>query len=66
MANKVYEIITQKYENSVVDNITYLDALSKKVYNQFLYKQALYEYEIAKANYYFNSGIDYSLFLDSI
>jgi hypothetical protein len=38
-------------------NITYLDALSKKIYNLALYKQALNDYEIAKANYYFSSKV---------
>lgn len=59
MANSVYDIIKTKYENSVVDNITYLDALSKKTINKALYNQALNNYEIAKANYYFTSGVDY-------
>jgi len=59
MANSVYEAIKNKYENGVVDNITYLDALSKKIYNLALYKQALNDLEIAKANLYFKSGVDY-------
>ena len=59
MGKSVHEIITIKYQNGIVDNITYLDALSKKVFNEALYKQALNDYEIAKANYYFNSGVDY-------
>ncbi len=59
MAMSVYDIILTKYQNGVVDNIAYLDALSKKTINRALYNQALNNYEIAKANYYFNSGIDY-------
>jgi len=59
MANSVYDIIKTKYQNGVVDNITYLDALSKKTINKALYNQALNNYEIAKANYYFSSGVDY-------
>ncbi|SFV75375.1 Probable outer membrane component of multidrug efflux pump [hydrothermal vent metagenome] len=59
MAQSVYDIVSDKYENGIVDNITYLDALSKKVINEAIYKEALYEYEIAKANYYFYSGINY-------
>jgi len=59
MANSVYDIILTKYQNGIVDNITYLDALSKKTINRALYNQALNNYEIAKANYYFNSGVDY-------
>jgi len=59
MANSVYDIILTKYQNGVVDNIAYLDALSKKTINQALYNQALNNCEIAKADYYFSSGIDY-------
>ena len=59
MANSVYDIIKVKYENGVVDNIAYLDALSKKIYNLALYKAALNDLEIAKANYYFKSGVNY-------
>ena len=63
MGNSVYSMIKTKYQNGIVDNITYLDALSKKIYNIALYKQALNDYEIAKANYYFASGVDYKLVL---
>ncbi len=59
MAKSVYEIVKTKYQNGIVDNITYLDALNKKTTNMALYKQALNDYEIAKANYYFSSGVDY-------
>ena len=59
MAISIYDIILTKYQNGIVDNIAYLDALSKKTINRALYNQALNNYEIAKANYYFNSGIDY-------
>jgi len=59
MGDSVYDIVKIKYQNGIVDNITYLDALSTKIYNTALYKQALNDYEIAKANYYFSSGVDY-------
>jgi len=59
MANSVYEAIKNKYENGVVDNIAYLDALSKKIYNLGLYKKALNDLEIAKVDLYFKSGVDY-------
>jgi len=59
MANSVYKTVKVKYENGVVDNIVYLDALRGKIYNQAMYKQSLNDYEIAKANYYFNSGKNY-------
>lgn len=65
MGQSVYDIIKIKYNNGIVDNITYLDALSKNVYNQALYKQALNDYEIAKANYYFSSGVNYKDILKS-
>ncbi len=57
-AKSVYKIIFTKYQNSVVDNIAYLDALSQLTLSYAQYKQALYDYEIAKANYYFASGFD--------
>jgi len=65
MGESVYEMVTVKYQNGIVDNITYLDALSKKVYNTALYKQALNDYEVAKANYYFSSGVDFKKVLES-
>jgi outer membrane protein TolC len=65
MGESVYEIVSLKYQNGIVDNITYLDALSKKIYNLALYKQALNDYEIAKANYYFSSGVDFEEVLNS-
>ena len=37
---------------------------SGKVTNEAMYKQALYEYEIAKAKYYFDSGVDYGEIVD--
>ena len=63
MGNSVYDMVKIKYQNGIVDNIAYLDALSKKIYNIALYKQALNDYEIAKANYYFSSGKDFETFL---
>jgi len=59
MGNSVYDMIKEKYQNGIVDNITFLDALSKKSYNISLYNQALNDYEITKANYYFASGKSY-------
>ncbi len=63
MANSLYQIILAKYQNGLVDNITYLDALSKKTINQALLNQALNEYQIAKADYYFNSGLSIEEFI---
>lgn len=63
MANSVYNTIKIKYENGLVDNITYLDALSKKIYYIALYKQAQNELQIIKMEYYLKSGIDYKKLL---
>jgi len=65
MGESVYNIVKVKYENGIVDNIAYLDALSKKIYNEALYKESLNEYEIAKATYYFSSGVDYKKLINS-
>ena len=58
-AKSVYKIIKTKYQDGVVDNIAYLDALSKLTIAKAQYATSLNDYEIAKANYYFNSGRDY-------
>ena len=65
MGESIYNIVKVKYENGIVDNIAYLDALSKKIYNEALYKESLNEYEIAKATYYFSSGVDYKKLIES-
>ncbi len=65
MGDSLYDMVKIKYQNGIVDNITYLDALSKKTYNKALYRQALNDYEIAKANYYFSSGVNYKKILES-
>ncbi len=65
MGDTIYDMVKIKYQNGIVDNITYLDALSKKTYNKALYRQALNDYEIAKANYYFSSGVNYKNVLKS-
>ena len=66
MAQSVYKIIETKYKNGIIDNITYLDALSKKTINQALFDKALNDYEIAKANYYFASGVNYTSILHKL
>jgi len=65
MGESVYEMVNVKYKNGLVDNITYLDALSKKTYNEALYKQALNEYEITKAAYFLSSGVDFHTLIKS-
>jgi len=66
LATSVFEIIEKKYQNKIVDNIIYLDALSKKTIAKTTYEQALYEYEIAKANHYFKSGNNYEQMFDEL
>jgi outer membrane protein TolC len=63
MANSVYNTVKIKYENGLVDNITYLDALSKKIYYTALYKQAQNELQIIKMDYYLKSGVGYKKLL---
>jgi hypothetical protein len=40
----------------IVDNVTYLDALTEVTLSQARYKETLYDYEIAKSIYYFYAG----------
>ncbi len=65
-AKSTYDIIKTKFQNGIVDNITYLDALSKMTLYSAQYHQALNEYEIAKANLYFSSGLEYKEILKLI
>lgn len=59
MSKIVYKSARAKYQNGMINIITYLDALSKRTINQALYYKALNDYEISKANYYFISRSDY-------
>ncbi|MDD5359334.1 MAG: TolC family protein [Sulfurovaceae bacterium] len=55
-AESTYDIITQKYEAGLVDNVSYLDALNIKSSAMSRYKTALYDYEIAKSLFYYYAG----------
>jgi outer membrane protein len=55
-AESTYEIVTQKYEAGLVDNVSYLDALNAKSSAMSRYKTALYDYEIAKSLFYYFAG----------
>jgi len=55
-ARSSYEAIKKKYEAGVVDNVTYLDALSQRTMALARYQATRYDYEIAKAVYYFYAG----------
>ncbi len=52
-AQSVYKSIKAKFNAGIVDQITYLDALSQKTASQARFKKAQNDYEIAKANFYF-------------
>jgi outer membrane protein TolC len=66
MGNSVYDIAQTKYENGIIDNTAYLYALSQKIYYMALYQQALNNFEIAKAEYFFASGVEYRSILDTL
>lgn len=55
-AKSTYESITKKYNNGIVDNIVYLDALTTYTEAQATYEESLYNLELAYAlHYYYNS-----------
>lgn len=57
-SDKTYEAINIKFHANVVDNISYLDALSNKYDAQALLRVAENDYEVNKANYYYQAGIE--------
>lgn len=62
-ASSTYELIKLRYQNGVVDNIAYLQALSEKYDASRKYKRALYDYEIKKAEVIYYSGKDIKEYL---
>ena len=63
-ANSVYNMIEQKFDAKIVDNVTYLDALSDKTSATVQHQIALNSLEVAKANYYFQLGLDIEEFVN--
>ncbi len=55
-ATSVYKTIKAKFNAGIVDQVTYLDALSQKTASQARYQKALNDYEIAKATYLFTAN----------
>ncbi len=55
-ANINYKKMKANYENGLIDNTAYLDALSQKTMAYARYKQTIYELEIAKAVLYHYAG----------
>jgi len=55
-ANSTYETIKAKYQNGLVDNVAYLEALSEKYNALSSVKSAKYDLEVKKANIIYHSG----------
>lgn len=55
-ASSTYELIKLRYQNGMIDNVAYLEALSEKYKATREYKRALYSFEIKKAELIYQSG----------
>ncbi len=55
-ANSTYSVIRKKFEVGLVDNISFLNALSQKTLTDARYKETIYDYEIRKSIYYYYAG----------
>ncbi|AXH14885.1 TolC family protein [Malaciobacter mytili] len=55
-ANSAYEVIKSKFQNGLIDNVAYLEALSEKYDALSVLKTAIYDLEIKKANVIYHSG----------
>ncbi len=55
-ADSAYESIKAKYQNGLVDNVSFLESLSEKYDAQSALQTALYDFEIKKANVIYHSG----------
>ncbi|MCH9814407.1 MAG: TolC family protein [Epsilonproteobacteria bacterium] len=55
-AQSTFKSIKAKFNAGIVDNVTYLDALTQMTNTNALYQKSLNDLEIAKANYYFRAG----------
>lgn len=57
-AQSAYRSVVQKFENGLVDNVAYLDALNNQTLAKAQYDETRYDYEIAKSIYYYYAGKD--------
>ena len=57
-ATSTYDVLKEKFEVGLVDNIAFLDALTQKTLAQSRYKETLFDYEIGKSIYYYYAGKD--------
>jgi len=55
-AKSTYDVIRQKFEVGLVDNIAFLDALAQRTLADARYKETVYDYEIRKSIYYYYAG----------
>ncbi len=55
-ANSAYEVIKSKFQNGLIDNVAYLEALSEKYDALSILKTAIYDLEIKKANVIYHRG----------
>ena len=55
-ATSAYEVIKSKYENGLIENVAYLEALSEKYDAMSLLEFAKYDLEIKKAKIIYHSG----------
>lgn len=55
-ASATYDLIKLRYQNGMIDNVAYLQALSEKYEASRGYKRALYDYEIKKAEVLYYGG----------
>lgn len=56
-SQKSYHFIKERFSANLVDNVTYLDALSTYTEAQAMLAASQNDYEVALANYYFQHGI---------
>ncbi len=63
-ASSAFKTISKKYDAGIVDNVTYLDALTSQTKAKALYETSLNDLEIAYANYYFYAGKNIEEFLE--
>ena len=62
-ASSTYDLIKLRYQNGMIDNVAYLQALSEKYEAARGYKRALYDYEVKKAEVIYYSGKNIKEFL---
>lgn len=63
-ANSALETITKKYNNGIVDNVVYLDALSSQTESKSTYEASLNNLELSYALYYYYNSKKLEEFID--